>query len=476
MPKVQTLGADGVKIDLLLSSVTDGPWGYAWQMENLTTLAPYIAAVEGPNEINYQPIAFAGLSGTEAAKALQSALYARVHGHPSLQGIPVYNLTLAGAATAEYAALGDLSSVADYTNAHIYPTNGAPPLSILGWGLQNAAQSTPGKPKVVTETGYYTLPEATDWGGVTEDVQAEYVLELLLDAYSAGVERTFLYELLDQGPNAKGPAREQHFGLFHEDGSPKPAATALRNMLSLLADSNGAPATPGALRYGIKDAAATVHDLLLQKSDGAYWIALWDETNLWDSATRQAVERPAPPVMLDLDRPATVTVYDPMDGTTPIAGGADVTHAAIVRPDRPLLLEVRPSFVSDPDAAAPPPGAAATIGSGPDALVLKVQQDAYRGDAHYVVRVDGVQIGGVLTASATRASGGFDTVTVRGDFAPGRHTATVGFLDDAWGGTAATDRNLYVAGATYNGAALPGVELALYKSGPMSFGFTDVTG
>jgi beta-glucanase (GH16 family) len=45
---------------------------------------------------------------------------------------------------------------------------------------------------------------------------------------------------------------------------------------------------------------------------------------------------------------------------------------------------------------------------------------------------------------------------VLGNWAAGNHNVQVDFLNDAWGGTAATDRNLYVDGATYNGASVGG--------------------
>ncbi|GAA0579817.1 hypothetical protein GCM10009416_17790 [Craurococcus roseus] len=129
-------------------------------------------------------------------------------------------------------------------------------------------------------------------------------------------------------------------------------------------------------------------------------------------------------------------------------------------------------------ASEPPPsgGGSTTIGTGPDALVLRITQDAYQGDAQYTVAVDGAQIGGTLTAGALRGSGEADTVTVRGDWGPGDHTVSVAFLNDAWGGTADTDRNLYVEGISYNGAALPGATAVFEREGSQSFAFTDTGG
>ena len=53
----------------------------------------------------------------------------------------------------------------------------------------------------------------------------------------------------------------------------------------------------------------------------------------------------------------------------------------------------------------------------------------------------------------------------KGDWAIGAHTVTVNFLYDAWGGTAATDRNLYVNGLSYDGTAT-GQSAALMSAGP----------
>jgi Ca-dependent carbohydrate-binding module xylan-binding len=59
-------------------------------------------------------------------------------------------------------------------------------------------------------------------------------------------------------------------------------------------------------------------------------------------------------------------------------------------------------------------------------------------------------------AGSIRHSGQSDAVTVRGDWSEGNHTVQVNFLNDAYGGTATTDRNLYVDEATYNGSAVAG--------------------
>ncbi|WP_407174314.1 carbohydrate-binding domain-containing protein [Bradyrhizobium sp. STM 3562] len=131
------------------------------------------------------------------------------------------------------------------------------------------------------------------------------------------------------------------------------------------------------------------------------------------------------------------------------------------------------SQVSQNPPTQPPPAGSTVIGSGPDQLVLKISEDAYLGDAMYTVSVDGVQIGDTLTAHASHASGQDELVTVEGDWGPGSHSVLVHFLNDRWDGTPQTDRNLYVDGATYNGAVVPGG--AIGSAVGQTFSFQDTS-
>jgi len=103
--------------------------------------------------------------------------------------------------------------------------------------------------------------------------------------------------------------------------------------------------------------------------------------------------------------------------------------------------------------------------SGPDTILLQMQEDAYQGDAQYTVAVDGAQIGGVRTETAQARLGQSEAVTLHGSFGIGPHKVAVTFLNDAYGGSSATDRNLYVTGVSYNGMAVPGAAAALYQNG-----------
>ena len=49
-----------------------------------------------------------------------------------------------------------------------------------------------------------------------------------------------------------------------------------------------------------------------------------------------------------------------------------------------------------------------------------------------------------MTATALHGSGQADTLEIQGDWAPGSHTVSVTLVNDLWGGTSDTDRNVYI--------------------------------
>ena len=158
--------------------------------------------------------------------------------------------------------------------------------------------------------------------------------------------------------------------------------------------------------------------------------------------------------------------------------GASYHGSAIAGGSAALMSAGATSFSFTAAATTPPPPPApvvTTIGSGAETLVLLLSEDAYNGDAQYTVSVDGVQVGGTQTAHASRAAGQHDTLNLLGNWAPGPHSVSVNFLNDAYAGTAATDRNLYLDSASFHGVTLPGSTLALKSAGPAAFSFTEPT-
>ena len=136
--------------------------------------------------------------------------------------------------------------------------------------------------------------------------------------------------------------------------------------------------------------------------------------------------------------------------------------------------------VSTPPVQVPVPSTpvstpvSTSIGSGSDKLVLKISEDAYKGDAQYTISVDGKQVDGTLTAHASHAANQSETITVNGDWASGNHQVSINFLNDTYEGSASADRNLYLDNATYNGADVSGSKISLTGGGAQGFWVHDL--
>ena len=104
-----------------------------------------------------------------------------------------------------------------------------------------------------------------------------------------------------------------------------------------------------------------------------------------------------------------------------------------------------------------------------DTIVLHLSEDAWRGDAQFIVSVDGHQLGSAQVVTASHAAGKVQDFVFQGSFGAGPHDLAVRFINDAWGGTANTDRNLYVNGIDYNSVSAPKGSAALYWNSAVHF-------
>ena len=338
-------------IEFNFTSSTDG--GVATEIARLKTLVAAnpggITSIEGINEATAS-FHYAGLTGQAAALKFQQDLYAAVKAEPTLAGIPVINYTLLSQDPADYTRYGDVSATADLGNIHLYPYGGLQTLetTLLPRELSGTPHSAG---YVVTELGYDTKSNAPD-------IQAKYMLDGLLDAYLAGASATYLYELLDDRADPGLTDVEDHFGIFNADGTPKPAATAIHNLTSLLADA-GATAgsfTPGALGYMVTGLPATGSSLMLAKSDGSFDLAVWAEPQIRASSTSAAeVAAPLIPVAVTFDRTeASVLVYDPLLGIAPIASYGNVRSVLLGITDHPLIVAIQPIIAPIVTPIVPP--------------------------------------------------------------------------------------------------------------------------
>ena len=330
--RLNELAAMGVHSTLIMGEPGEsgeGPEEYASTLK--TNLLGTVDAVEGPNE-------FESRGGPDWAAELrdyQQRLYAAIKGDPSLAALPVIGPSILHRSSQE--AVGDISGAVDYGNIHSYPDGEAPETN-LNSQLDRAALNSGPKPIVATETGYHT---ALNWTGehrpVSEEAMATYMPRLFLEYFGRGVPRTFSYELIDEKPDPANAERESNFGLLRNDLSPKPAFTALRNMIAILADP-GPAVSPEPLEYSLGGSQAGLHHVLLQKRDGSFYLALWRATSVWDASAKTALAPPSEPVTVSFDlRLKSARGYLPNLS----ADGAPIAHHG----DQPIELSVGPQVL-----------------------------------------------------------------------------------------------------------------------------------
>ena len=318
-----------------------------------------VTAVEGPNEINNQPITWNGSTSTtgtaelNAAIAFQEQLYSDVHSNAALAGVKVDNFTggEAGTIPAEPDA-GTTPGLADANTQHPYPNNGDAPAFWV-----SMAEATPGDtgPVVYTETGYSSNGGTS--GAVNEDLQAKYTLDLLFDDAQAGVSQTYLYQLLDAyAPGS--PQGDDGYGLFDSTGAAKPVATAIHNLTTILADNGSStPLASAATNYSVTALPSDGNNMLIEKSDGTSDIVVWAEPQIWNESTGTEIAATATPVTVQLGGTyATVQIFDPLTSSTAIQTLSDVSSVSISLTDHPLIIQVGPqlsSAVSSSSSTAP---------------------------------------------------------------------------------------------------------------------------
>lgn len=346
----------GIRVDLLGDDVS----GLTSAAKTLAK-AGALLSVEGPNEPNNFPISYNGqrAGGTTASwlpiAQLQKDLYSAVKNDPELKHYPVFHVSEGGAEidnvglqfltipAGAKTLLPEGTQFADYANPHNY-VNGirigyvdnqawqaADPTLDSHWdglyveygrtwkrhfpGYSNAELQA--LPRVTTETGW-------EAASVEEErTQGTVLVNTYLAQFKRGWKYTFIYQL------GEGEGGGGHHGLFHENWTPKLAATYIHNLTSILAD-NIPTANPGKLDFSIPNQPSTVHDLLLQRSDGVFQLLVWGEQVSGGNNIK---------VNLGTAR-ATVKIYDVTVGKEPIQTLTNVIDVPLTITDHAIIIEI----------------------------------------------------------------------------------------------------------------------------------------
>lgn len=285
--RLSELVQTGIKLNLLTSCKNAyGPESDLTKLYDLYLFTQGgVESFEGPNEPDISGV----VDWIGTTKDFQRRLYEAVRDDSRLSGVKV----LGPSPVWGQKALGDISAHLDYGNAHPYPGGICPTCkSVYGTSLDGQMSRfklpSDDKPIAMTETGYHTAVNAPASEGhkpVSETAQGKYIPRLLLEYFNRGFLRTYLYELFDLNPDVTLSRKESNFGLVRNDGTPKPAFTALKNLLALLADTSTL-FEPSTLDLHITGALNNVHSCLLQKSNGTFYLVLWLEKSSYDNGQR----------------------------------------------------------------------------------------------------------------------------------------------------------------------------------------------
>ena len=237
----------------------------------------------------------------------------------------------------DHRALGELRGLLDYGNTHDYPGKDLMMDDrILGLVQRTTRHVVGDVPPVATETGYSDGQRGAPYEIMSPEAIAVLLPRLLLEHFRGGVERTFLYELLDEGP---GDGFEESFGLVAHDGRPKPSFSSLQALLALLATGPQRCDQPP-LVWSMEGADRTVRSLLLRGGEGTYYLALWRQVQVWQGGAPLVVQpldvtlRVSNPLVQalahqpHLQATATLPVQDG-ELTVPVAGAVTVVELVV---------------------------------------------------------------------------------------------------------------------------------------------------
>jgi hypothetical protein len=251
------LASLGIRSDLLLGQPGSDPAPLLEVVRN--ELEGSVEAIEGPNE--YED---SGSGWQARLLPFQQTLYQDVKS--ILPGVAVVGPSVGGL---------DLVGSLDYGNIHPYPGGAEPEANVTSQVAQGQTASGDA-PIWATETGYHdavSMVPGSNQPATTDAAQSVYIPRLFASYFAQGIQRTYLYELLDEFSDPSRSNPEADFGLLNFDLTPKPQFYALANMIAAVRDVPNP--NPTALNYSVSDSGSSLQKLLLSRADGSWQILLW---------------------------------------------------------------------------------------------------------------------------------------------------------------------------------------------------------
>ena len=341
--RIRALAEEGIRFNFITSM--DTRWGTATNYTKLDDVYAWtdgaVESFEGINEPNLQGVD----NWVSVVRKAQKQLYMTVKESPDMQHIKVLGPSPVWA-TKE---LGDLSTYLDYGNVHPYPGGKMPTGNEYGQSTEtiiaDARVNSGDKPVMLTETGYHNALETEDDHLPTsERATAKYLLRMFFEHFNRDIPRTYIYEFINTFSDS-ATNREASFGLLRNDGSEKPAYKAVKNMITILEDKDNSFA-PSTLNLTISGGDASVHHTLLQKTNGTFYLVLWQEKPSWDRHKRREITVPSQEVTLTFTTSIEhVKLYTPLTSAEAVKQYTQPDELTLSVPDHPVIVALKPTQI-----------------------------------------------------------------------------------------------------------------------------------
>ncbi|MEM6820831.1 MAG: hypothetical protein AAF558_02655 [Verrucomicrobiota bacterium] len=296
-----------------------GPWENQGKPGNQAVGAAkkgldYVRIISGPNEPDlFWENNYDNNSSTniwQEVRNYQNSMYDALKADSATDHIVVTTPPLSTYTKAD--DLGNAGNIkCDRIAWHFYTGQGHPDKSEIGTGITQTKNglgksSFPNSDMFTTEAGHNSWktanPGNSNNSSVNEVTQMRYNVRILAEHFRRGIKRTYLHQLMDLGTN---PSQfNNSWGIVKADGNktPKPAFTAIKNIVSLFKERswnsssktwNNPSFTPGSLDYSITGSTDSVRSVLLQKSNGTFYMLVWVAADSWNESndTNKTVTR-----------------------------------------------------------------------------------------------------------------------------------------------------------------------------------------
>lgn len=304
-----------------------------------------VAAVEPPNERDH---AWGATMPTQMPGCMM-ALCSHYRNQPTPRAVEVLGPSFANTrdgAQQLQATFADAAEYMDYGNIHSYSGRDPEGSQGGGWGISLADAldrqrlgST--KPVWASECGYKMSGSTRGHPAVTQRAAAKYLPRQFLSHMLLGAPRVFIYQLLNNN--------NEDFALLEYDGSPRLQFTAIKNFIAIFHDL-GKPFSPGRLRYALDGDLSDIRQMLFQKRDGRFLLAVWQgvpsSTVTWSDSGIADLEPERRALTLNLGTPiVSAKIYEPSFSNIPVqsvVSEAGTNQIKLDVPDHVQVVELVP--------------------------------------------------------------------------------------------------------------------------------------